>query len=319
MTTNCSVPHSPVYQNCNCALPLLLCAIVNSGGYCLTVLWFIVLLPQIVRNFRKFTVEGQSVAYAIANFTAALNNAFFVFKSGTMPWFVYFATAYMPLQALLLVQFVLFTPRSTTKFAVIALCVLGWTAIVVPQLVWDVYEEMEWLSILLWSGEYFPQIFLNMRRQSTHGLSNPSIAITSLGKTIDFIQNYVLIMPIHYVLMGFFSSTVAQIGAFQVLWYWNQRPEGESGKLLQEPIKPSFQIFRWIGMSWLSAELMIFVAALLLRTRIWWLFAAPALVYGTLFGFFVFTRSRFPCTRADSVEAAPEDVEKREPPPEFFD
>ncbi|KAI6185171.1 hypothetical protein M3Y99_01953400 [Aphelenchoides fujianensis] len=315
MTTNCSVHDSPVLQNCDCELPLFLCAFANVCGYCSTVLWFVVLVPQVVRNFRKRTVEGQSAAWAIANFTAALNNAFFVFKAGSMPWFVYGSAVYMPLlEGLMLAQFVAFTPRSSTKLGVCAVCLLAWAAIVVAQVFFDVYRQFEWLSIFLWSAETFPQIFLNMRRQSTHGLSNPSIAIASIGKTTDFVQNYVLIMPLQYVVMAFFSSSVAQIGTIQVLWYWNQRPdEQQSGKLLQEPITPTCHLLRVVGMSVLGAELLVFIAALLLRTRIWWLFGAPVLVYGLVLAFFVWTRLRceFPWTRADTVEqASPEETEE---------
>lgn len=86
MSTNCSVAGSPIYQSCDCSIPLWLCAFANVSGYCSTVLWFLVLVPQVWRNFRHRSVEGISVGWAIANFTAALNNSFFVFKSGTMPW-----------------------------------------------------------------------------------------------------------------------------------------------------------------------------------------------------------------------------------------
>ena len=60
------------------------------------------------------------------------------------------------------------------------------------------------------------QIFLNMRRRSTYGLANMMVTITAIGKTTDFMQNYILIMPIQYVIMAYFSSTVAQIQTLQV-------------------------------------------------------------------------------------------------------
>lgn len=60
------------------------------------------------------------------------------------------------------------------------------------------------------------QIFLNLRRRSTYGLSNLSVAITTVGKITDFAENYLLIMPMQYVVMAFFSSSIAELGTLQV-------------------------------------------------------------------------------------------------------
>ena len=66
----------------------------NISGYVSTVAWFLVLLPQVIRNFRHKTVQGLSLGWAILNFTAAFNNAFFVFKLGKLPWYVYLFSAF---------------------------------------------------------------------------------------------------------------------------------------------------------------------------------------------------------------------------------
>jgi hypothetical protein len=82
----CTDPSSAIYIRCDCQLPMFMCAFANICGYASTVVWFIVLLPQVLRCWRYRSVDGISPAWAILNFTAALNNAFFVFKMGNMPW-----------------------------------------------------------------------------------------------------------------------------------------------------------------------------------------------------------------------------------------
>ncbi|KAH7724880.1 hypothetical protein AAVH_07472 [Aphelenchoides avenae] len=231
-----------------------------------------------------------------------------------MPWYVYGSAVYMPiLEGILLVQFVVFTKYTRHKWMAAALCITVWCALVAVQSLLDVYRELEWLSIVLWSAETFPQVFLNMRRRSTYGLSNFSVLITAIGKTTDFLQNYLLIMPLQYVIMAFFSSTVAQIGTLQVIVYWSRRPvyyATDAGKP-RKRITRSCQILRVIGGSFLVGELATFAVALVLRTRTAWLIAAPASVYLVLLVHYVYVSNRcpFPWLRAEKVD--PTDNERK--------
>ncbi|KAI6193387.1 hypothetical protein M3Y96_01012500 [Aphelenchoides besseyi] len=125
-----------------------------------------VLVPQVWRNFRHRTVVGISCGWAIANFTAALNNTFFVIKSGNMPWYLY-GYIYMPV----------------IDVSIIAIC-----------------------------------------------------------KSLDFMQTYLLIMPIQYTVMAFFSSTVSQVGTLQVIWYWNQQPVEEKSDVIESNVHQELKV-----------------------------------------------------------------------------
>uniref|UniRef100_A0A914PD19 Uncharacterized protein n=1 Tax=Panagrolaimus davidi TaxID=227884 RepID=A0A914PD19_9BILA len=291
---SCSIEGNAIYQSCDCNLPQWICAFANISGYCSTVAWFLVLLPQVIRNFRYRTVQGISLGWAILNFTAAFNNAFFVFKYGNMPWYVYGSAVYMPiLEILLLIQFYIFTPSSRLKNIAALLLVPTWISLAVVQSVFNVYKDLEWLSIVLWSAETFPQIFLNIKRRSTYGIANLSVTITAVGKTTDFMQNYLLIMPIQYVIMAFFSSTVAQVSTLQVLWYWKKLPINE---ILDGPVENELQIstkcniLRVIGFIVFGSELIIFIVALLIRTQHWWLISAPIATYTVIAAFYIYNR-----------------------------
>ena len=55
-----------------------------------------------------------------------------------------------------------------------------------------------------------------MRLRSTNGQSTPSVVLDLMGKTTDFLSNYLLRLPPQYVIMTYFSSTLAYINGVQV-------------------------------------------------------------------------------------------------------
>lgn len=59
-----------------------------------------------------------------------------------------------------------------------------------------------------------------MRLQSTSGQSTGSVIIAMIGKTTDFISTNGLVMPLQYVIMVYFSSSVAYVNGLQVAWYY---------------------------------------------------------------------------------------------------
>lgn len=298
MAEICTVNGSAIFVRCDCNLPQFFCGLANISGYCSTVIWFIILVPQLVRNVRHSSVRGISPAWAICNFSAAMNNAFFVFKTSHMPWYIYVSAIYMPvLEAILLLQFVIYTPHTLTKMIVQLSCFVMWSVIVMLQTTIPVYGHLEWISIVLWSAETIPQVFLNMRRRSTYGLSNLSIAIGAWGKITDFMENYLLVMPMQYVVMAYFSSTIAQVGTIQVLYYWNQIPaqndDGDEvyGEVIRRDNSPKCNFVRYLGMTFFGCVLVGYTIAFVIRTReILWIIA-PVCLYGLFIAYYV--RLRF--------------------------
>ena len=96
---------SILYTDCRGGWPHGVCAFANVCGYISTTIWFIVLAPQIWKNWKRQSVEGLSILWATANFTASIVNCFFVF-SITLPLYLKISAVYMPvLEFLILVQF----------------------------------------------------------------------------------------------------------------------------------------------------------------------------------------------------------------------
>ena len=58
-----------------------------------------------------------------------------------------------------------------------------------------------------------------MKLKSTQGQSTYSVSISLIGKTTDFLSNYLLSMPLQFVIMTYFSSSVAYINGIQVAYY----------------------------------------------------------------------------------------------------
>lgn len=191
------------------------------------------------------------------------------------------------LNTILLIQIFYYTKSSVRKHVISVGCSIFWLSLIIVQLCCNIHEHLEWISIALWSYESLPQVILNMKRRSTHGLSNLSMTITAVGKITDFAENYLLLMPVQYVVMIFFSSTVAQIGTIQVLYYWKQRPlttvdgEEDREKLLRDPISPTCNILRILGILFFSSMLLVYMVAVLIRLPS--LFLGLALIGTTYF------------------------------------
>ncbi|CAC5406134.1 unnamed protein product [Mytilus coruscus] len=189
---------------------------------CSTTLWFIVLLPQVWKNFRRKSVRGLSVLWATSNFTASLINLFFVFIYAKIPLYGQISSVYCPiLEFALLVQFWIYGKyRKILKIIYAAVCGVTWAVVIAVELIFEVENFIEYVAIVLWCIETFPQVLLNMKLQTTSGQATGSVVIAMLGKTTDFFANNILVMPIQYVIMCYFSSSVAYVNGFQVAWYY---------------------------------------------------------------------------------------------------
>lgn len=209
-------------QNCREDWPKWSCIFANVCGLCSTALWFIVLLPQVWKNFRRKSVKGLSVLWATANFTASLINLFFVFIYTSIPMYGQISSVYCPvLEFALLIQFWMYgRNRKLEKIVYATACFILWGIIIGVELLFTLENFLEYAAIFLWCIETFPQIMLNMRLQSTSGQSTGSVLIAMIGKTTDFISNNSLVLPIQYVIMVYFSSSVAYINGLQVAWYY---------------------------------------------------------------------------------------------------
>jgi hypothetical protein len=215
---NLSDYESVLEVNCVGSWSLGTCYLANVLGLVSTALWFTVLLPQVLKNFWRRSVDGLSFLWGLANFTASLVNIFFIFNL-SLPYYVRVEGVYQPLlEITILLQFLLFFKEPFhRKLLILALCLVLWGIIVELQLNIDgVYVHLEWVSICLWSIETYPQVILNLNRRSTSGQSTISVLITIFGKTTDFLSTYGLSLPIQYVIMAYFSSTAGLINGFQV-------------------------------------------------------------------------------------------------------
>lgn len=56
------------------------------------------------------------------------------------------------------------------------------------------------------------------------GQSTRSVIIASIGKMTDFLSTYGLLMPIQYVVMIYFSSSVNYVNVIQVVWFHGRKP-----------------------------------------------------------------------------------------------
>ena len=149
-----------LYHNCRKSMPKAGCGFANVCGYISCTIWFVVLVPQIWKNWKLRSVEGLSILWATANFTASLVNFFFAF-SIELPVYIKISAVYMPvLEFIILLQFCFFWKHSVLKKVFNgAVCFLIWAAVISMELfVTDARDKVQWLAIVLWSIESFPQV-----------------------------------------------------------------------------------------------------------------------------------------------------------------
>ena len=149
-----------LYENCRKTWPKAWCAFANVCGYISCAIWLFVLFPQTCKNRKRGSVEGLSILWATANFTASLANVFFAF-SVALPVYIKILAVYMPiLESIILLQFLLYSKHTMRmKLSYGACCFLIWIAVISLDLsVADAAEKVQWLAIVLWSIESFPQV-----------------------------------------------------------------------------------------------------------------------------------------------------------------
>ena len=76
-----------------------------------------------------------------------------------------------------------------------------------------------------------------MKLQSTNGQATSSVVIAMVGKTTDFLATNGLVMPLQYVIMRYFSTSVAYVNGIQVAWYYgndfsqDEKPKASDKKM----------------------------------------------------------------------------------------
>ena len=232
-------------KNCVAGWPAWVCGLGNGASYCSMALWFLVLLPQLLRNQRRRAVAGLNPLWALANFTASLCNAFFVFSlSPPLPLGNRVMAVYMPvLEGAMLLQFLAWwrpssaagggsgvgdgVGRPTAVWGVVFGACAVWAAVVaVALLVPGGPAVLAWAAIALWSVETFPQLFTNLRHPTAAaaGQSLLSVAVTCVGKTSDSLNAYLLVMPTQYRVLAWFSGASAWINALHVMVFFVAPP-----------------------------------------------------------------------------------------------
>ena len=148
-----------LYNNCRKSWPKAACGFANVCGDISCTIWFAVLVPQIWKNWKRRSVEGLSILWATANFTASLVNCFFAF-SITLPAYMLISAVYMPvLECIILLQFWFYSKHSVQMKIFYGVgCFLTWIIVIILELfVYDA-KDVQWLAIVLWSIETFPQV-----------------------------------------------------------------------------------------------------------------------------------------------------------------
>ena len=149
-----------LYNNCRESWPKAVCGFANVCGDISCIIWFFVLVPQIWKNWKRRSVEGLSILWATANFTASVVNCFFAF-SIKLPAYIRISAVYMPiLEFIILLQFWFYSKHSVQmKLSYGVGCFLIWVAVISLELsVHDAEKKVQWLAIVLWSIESFPQV-----------------------------------------------------------------------------------------------------------------------------------------------------------------
>lgn len=235
-----------IFKNRDENLPAFFCYIGNVCGFMSSLIWFIVLLPQIYKNYQRKEVDGISNTWATMNFFASLINTIFIFSSNNIPIFSKVSASYMPVLEYLFILQIFYYHKSEKSIKInyfllfsLGICVLSGILIYLALEVEDSLNYIEWGAIFLWSFESFPQISLNFKLSSVEALSTTMQLLTFIGKTCDILSNYLLIIPFQYRYLGFFSTTNAYIGIIQVIFYYRKPKINENNENIPLKTQPN--------------------------------------------------------------------------------
>jgi hypothetical protein len=221
-------------DKCDESINIAFCIVGNVSGWISSSIWFVVLFPQILKNYKNKSVKGISFIWALMNFMASFVNAFFVFHNN-LPTFSYISALYMPiLELIFLIQFGIYHNEDKKKKITVATYLSFFLAMlfIVFLLFSNIFiDYLMWTSIVLWSIESFPQIYLNFYYGSTMGLSRIGQVLVFIGKTTDILGNFLLIIPIQYRFLGFFSTSSSYFGICQFVYYYGINYENENSEL----------------------------------------------------------------------------------------
>jgi hypothetical protein len=183
-------------------------------------MWFGVLLPQLLHNYLRRSTSGLSVLWASANATASLCNLFFVL-SRRLPYFTETMAIYMPaIEILLVIQFAQYNTERWWRKAQFAITMgVIWLAVILTGALAGKIgrSTLQWLAVVLWSVESFPQLFHNVEKSQTRGQSKLSVAFACVGKFSDFLSFTLLQMPIQMRVLCYMSTALAWINAAEVI------------------------------------------------------------------------------------------------------
>ena len=146
-----------LYENCRKTWPKTWCAFANVCGYISCAIWLFVLFPQICKNRKRGSVEGLSILWATANFTASLANVFFALSVALPMCFKILAVCKPILEFPILLQFWCYSKHTMLMKSYGAVCVLIWIAVISLDVA-VAAEKVQWLAIVLWSIELFLQV-----------------------------------------------------------------------------------------------------------------------------------------------------------------
>lgn len=150
--------NSILYHNCRESWPSEICAVGNVCGLIQVAFGFVVFLPQVYRNFRHKSVEGLSVCWLVAFFTADIINLFFIIHV-PLPLFSKISAIYSPIiNIIILFQIIIFTPTNLFKIFSICVCCCLWLTIILVQIFLSTYEAMQWITVTLIGLCQYPQV-----------------------------------------------------------------------------------------------------------------------------------------------------------------
>ena len=301
------------------------CDLGIAAGYVGDSIWFIVLLPQIYKNFQRKSTDGLSLLWALFNFTAGLINSFSVFLHH-QPILSRVIGCYFPiLEAYLLIQFYLYLDNSKylteREWHKRKLFIFGfaWIAIFCVESIiifgansyhrnHILLSTMQWFATILWCIELIPQLYINFRERTVVGQSFLTVLLLCIGKTADFANSFLLDVSFQSAILAYFSASISYMNIMQFIYYTLLSvPSTSESKFAFEPIPFSMsaqtqQIMKWLGLTFFSGLLLLLDIALIWRTSFNWIYIlCPIVLYCVIYMIFSIAVSHQSKLRATAV------------------
>jgi hypothetical protein len=215
--------HFDFIKECLPELGYEICLAGNVLDFCATILWFIVLIPQLLYNFNRKSIDGLNIITAWIFYCISLLRTLWTFRIESSYFDVASSIFVNFSLSILLLQFAYYSKaKRIRKWLSFLAYLTGTTGLICIDIFLQpvAADVLDWAWAILCSALAFPQIIRNFKNDTADGQSYLCIYIACFATTCSFLSRVALLNDsIQPVIADFFLATNLLLNLGQILFF----------------------------------------------------------------------------------------------------